>query len=194
MAKVNKPKNVKAKETKSKKIKEEKYRSEEQTEMLRFIRILLIVIVLIVGVYLFTRIFVTKDLFSQNDTTPTVNEGSINYEVTLIGSLLNKPETEYYVIIYDAQNLRSVYYSNLITNYKLNQDALKVYFANLDNELNQKFYDPENVNVDITNISDLKVGDLTLIKVSNGAIEQIWTNEASIAEELQYIESTDTEN
>ncbi len=179
---------------KTKKVKQEKYRSEEQTEMIRFIRILIIVIILILGIYFFTRIFVTKDLLNKDDEDTEVIEGSINYDRTIIGSMLNKPEDEYYVLIYNSKNLRAIYYSNLITNYLRNKEHLHVYFADLNNELNASFYDPENIKLNVSNISDLKVGDLTLIKVRNGAIADSLTDEEKIANELKYIESEDTEN
>ena len=180
--------------SKPKKIKQEKYRSEEQEEMIRFIRILIIVIIVILGIYFFTRIFVTKDLLNKEEDNTPITEGTINYTMTLIGSMLNKPEEEYYVIIYNADDIRSVYYSGLISNYNRNEDALTVYYANLANELNKKFYAPDNMNLETTNISDLRVGDLTLIKVKNGEIAEVWDNEEEIANELAYTPSEDTEN
>ena len=179
---------------KPKKIKQEKYRSEEQEEMIRFIRILIIVIIVILGIYFFTRIFVTKDLLNNEDDNTPITEGSINYTMTLIGSMLNKPEDEYYVIIYNYDDLRSVYYSGLISNYNRNENPLTVYYANLANELNKKFYDPENTNLEVTNISDLRLGDITLIRVEDGEIAETFDNEEDIAAELAYIESEDTEN
>ena len=179
---------------KPKKIKPEKYRSDDQMEMIRFIRILIIVVVLIIGIYFFTRIFVTKDLINEENNNDSVVEGVINYDVTMIGSLLNKPEEEYYVMIYNTENIRSVYYSSLMSNYNENEDALKIYFADLDKELNAKFYDPEHINLMVSNISDLKVGDLTLIRVENGQIAEAFSDEEEIANELAYIESEDTEN
>ena len=194
MAKENKEKKLKEKKVKKEKIKQEKYRTEEQTEIIRFIWILVIVIVLIVGVYFATRIFVTKDLLNNEETDNDVVEGSINYNVTLIGAMLNKPEEEYYVIIYDTENLRSVYYSSLVNNYIRNEEHLKVYHANLSNELNAKFYDPENITTQIDSIADLKVGDITLIRVRNSALQEILTEEESIATALAYINEEDTEN
>ena len=180
--------------SKPKKIKQEKYRSEEQEEMIRFIRILIIVIIVILGIYFFTRIFVTKDLLNKEEDNTPITEGTINYTMTLIGSMLNKPEEEYYVIIYNADDIRSVYYSGLISNYNRNEDALTVYYANLANELNKKFYAPDNMNLETTNISDLRVGDLTLIKVESGKIAKIFESEEDIAEKLAYIESEDAKN
>lgn len=116
------------KKEKTKKIKTEKYRSEEQTEMIRFVRILIIVIILILGIYFFTRIFVTKDLLNNEEEEKEILEGTVNYNLTMIGSLFNKPESEYYVMIYNTENLRSIYYSGLMTNYARNENALLILF------------------------------------------------------------------
>ncbi len=180
-----------SKKSKVKKIKLEKYRSEEQMEVIRFIRILVIVVVLIIGIYFFTKLFVVdKELKEESPIA-----GTINYSITMIGSMLIKPEEEYYVMIYNTKNLRSVYYSGLMSNYEQNENHLKIYFADLDKEFNQKFYDPENINLDIEQISDLKVGDLTLIKVKDGAIDETFTDEEEVASELAYIEvEEDTQN
>ena len=91
---------------KRKKVKQEKYRTEEQMEMIRFIRILLIIVVLILGIYFLTKAFFTEE--STNNENEIV-EGTINYDKTLIGSSLNKPEKEYYVLIYSSENLRAAY-------------------------------------------------------------------------------------
>ena len=192
MAKENKGKKLKEKKVKKLKIKGEKFRTEEQTEIIRFIWILIIVLVIIVGVYFLTRIFVTKDLLNNEDKETEVIEGSINYNVTLIGALLNKQEEEYYVYIYDPENIRSVYYSSLVNIYTQNEDHLKVYYANLANELNAKFYDPENINTKVDSISDLRVGDVTLIRVKKGKIVETLTDEESIATALAYINEEDT--
>ena len=174
-----------AKEKKAKKIKQEKYRSEEQTEMIRFIRILIIVIIFVLAIYFLTRIFVTKDLFNNNDDNETQTvEGTINYNVTSIGSMLNKAEDEYYVLIYNTDDLRAIYYSGLMSNYTRGENALKVYYADLKNE----------INLEVSSISDLRVGDLTLVKVSNGQITEILGNEDEIASELAYIAPEDVEN
>lgn len=174
------------------KIKKEKYQTDDQKEITRFLITLLIVIFILVGIYFFTRFFVKKDL--NNSSESEITEGTINYTTTLIGSMLNKPEDEYYVIAYDIDNLRAIYYNSLISNYSQNEDALKVYYADISNVLNQKFYDPENINLDTDNISELKIGDLTLIRIRRGEIAEILNSEDDIAEALRYIASEDTEN
>ncbi len=182
-----------AREKKQKKIKPIKYRSEEIEEIRRFIILLVVVILLIVAVYFITRIFVTKDLLNSDDTESEIVEGSINYSITLIGNMLNKPDDEYYVVIYNAEDLRAVYYSSLMSNYLRNEEPLALYYVDLSNILNAKFYDPDNITTDIESISDLRVGDLTLIKVEDNEIAEIITDEEEIAQALAYIEEEDTD-
>lgn len=179
------------KNNKEKRIKRNNYRSEDQEEIIRFIKLLLIIIILIVGVYLFTRFFVTKDLFTKETTTEReYTEGTINYNVTTIGTMLNKPEKEYFVFMYDYDDVNSIYYSGLISGYKKNKDSLKVYVANLSSEFNKNFIDIENINVNTSNLDDFKVGKYALVKISNGRIVKSYTSEEEIKEVLKYVKDT----
>lgn len=172
--------------SKNNKLKVEKIESEEQIEIARFIRILVILVVLILGIYFFTRIFVTKDLFNNSkDESASATPGAINYDTTLIGSMLSKSEDEYYVIAYKSEDMtNSIYYSGLVTNYKKNEKAIKVYYADLSNELNKKYYDKENVNT--SSLETLKLGDVTLLKISKGKIVSALTEEKDIETALAY--------
>lgn len=176
-----------AKKIATKRIKSEKYQTEEQAEIMRFVKILIIVLILILGVYLFTRIFVTKDLFNEKKENDTVISGEIDYSKTIIGSMLNKPEDEYYVLIYDKEDIKSVYYGGLITTYARNENALKVYYADLSNELNKKYVTTSDKEVNTTSLENFKVKNLALIKIKDGKITSSSTNEDDIAEELKYV-------
>jgi hypothetical protein len=54
------------------------YRTSEQDEMIKFVIVILVVLLCVGGIYLFTRAFVTKDLFTKNDvlTEFTFNSGT----------------------------------------------------------------------------------------------------------------------
>lgn len=168
-------------------IKNNRIESEEQIEIKRFIIILLILVILVIGIYFFTRIFVTKDLFGdkdENSNTPIT--GKVDYNTTLIGAMLNKPEEEYFVLAYKSDDITSdVYYSGLVTNYKKSTKALKVYIADLSNELNKKYYDKENVNT--SSLETLKLGDVTLLKITKGTIAAVYTKEEDITKQLKYV-------
>jgi len=126
----------------SKRIKMDKYETEEQVELKQFIKILVVLIILVVGVYFLTRAFVTKDLFNKKEESSETTKGAINYSTTLIGNMFNKIDKEYYVLMYDTEDLQAAYYSGFMSNYsknKDNDDFINIYFANLNNPLNQKY-------------------------------------------------------
>ena len=67
---------------------------------------------------------------------------------------------------------------------KKNETAIKVYTADLSNELNKKYYDKDNINT--SSLETLKLGDITLLKISNGKIISALTEEADIEKALAY--------
>ena len=74
------------------------YKTEEQKEMMKFFVVLLVVIILIIGVY-----FISKILIKEEVADLTYQTGSINTNVVVVGTLLNAPEKEYYVLAYDRE-------------------------------------------------------------------------------------------
>lgn len=171
----------------SRRIKKDKYETEDQVELKQFIKILIILIVLVVGVYFLTRIFVTKDLFNKKETESTTTKGEINYSTTLIGNMFNKQDKEYYVLMYDTEDIQAAYYSGFISNYSQDEKSPKIYFANLNNPLNKKYVTKksEEVNVNTTDFTKFKVGDIALLKISEGKITKFLTNAEEIAKELE---------
>lgn len=158
------------KKEKTKKIKKESYRNEEQEEIIRFVKILLVVLVFIVGIYCFTKFVVKKDKAEDKEVTA----GSVNYSKIILGSLLNQAYDEYYVFAYHGNANNAIYYGVLIDKYMSLENAKKVYWADLDNSLNEKYIagEEENSNPKAKKVSELKLKDYTLIKVKNGKIEK----------------------
>ncbi len=178
---------------KNKRIKNPGYISDDQNEIRRFIIILVVVIVCILLVYLFTRIFVSKDLFNKKEETArTTTPGQINYNMTLVGSMLKFPDDEYYVMIMDASVPESVYYTGLMNTYNRNTDALPLYLADLSNELNQKYLS-DTANLTAKNIEDFRVSGPTLVKISKGKITNTYTTNEKMVEVLKYIPKTNEE-
>ena len=171
-----------AKKVKAKRINKGNYQSEDQNEAKRFIIILAIIIIVIVGVYFFTRIFVSKDLL--NKETNTTTPGSINYNVTLIGAMLNKPEDDYFVMLYDSKKSDAVYYNGLVNNYVQDENALKIYIADIANELN-KSYVGESENIKVTNIEDFKIANPALLKIKDSKIVNVYSTKDEMVEALK---------
>ena len=150
-------------------IKTDKYISEESREVRNFVIILMGIIIIVLIVYGVSRIFIKEE---SPIPERTVQAGKIDYDKISIGTLLNRNNSEYYVALYDAEEPKAVTYSAVITKYLENEDAIKVYFCDLSNPLNSDYYVGEDgtTNPDAQDISQLALGDLTLIKVENGKI------------------------
>lgn len=178
---------------KSRKTNKISYQNESSEEIIKFIKLLIIVIIIILGIYFLTRAFVVKDLFNKDEASQKeYTTGAIDYNTTIIGSILHKPEEEYYVIIYDSSKSTSIYYNSIVSRYTNNKDAKKVYFADLNNELNKKFYDNEHPNINTTDFDKLKFGDLTLLKIRKGKITKALDKDTEIKEELKYIKDANS--
>ena len=167
-----------------KKNKNIKYETEEQKEVKKFIFVVIGLVIVIIGVYLFTKAFVTKDLFDDKNNTD-YTEGIINYDTAIVGNMLNRPYAEYYLIAFDSKSLQQNYYSTLISKYKSNEKSLKVYQIDLSNELNKQYKAQDgNESKNFESIDKLKLGEVTLIKVKNKKVTKFVTNLDEIAKEL----------
>ena len=102
--------------------------------------------------------------------------------------LLNRPEKEYYVLIYDKEDSDAVLYSSTMNSYSSKKDGLKIYYCDLGNKLNREYYNINNDNKSNPNaksIKELDLGDLTLIKVEKGKITKYIEKYDSIKNELK---------
>lgn len=174
-------KDAKVDEKQLKKLAKKVNRTEEQKEIKKFILILGIVIILVIGVYFFTKIYVVKD---TNDKDDTKTEITFNYNKTILGSLFNRPYDEYYVIVFDSEDLQANYYYNLVSSYQNKSNASKIYIADLNDSMNKKFYNKDESNPQAQEASELKVKDLTLIKIKNKKINRYLEDVDSIKKEL----------
>ncbi len=179
MAKAKLNDKVKNKKNSRKSVNIDKYTSDEAREVKKFVIILLSVIILVLAVYSITRL-INKDKENKNSDT-SVTAGSIDYDKVSAGTLFNRLDSEYYVIVYDGSDSNAIYYSALMNKYMDKEKSNKVYFCDLSNELNKKHYvgqDKES-NPSATTSSELAFKDLTLIKIKNGKI-------------VKYLETLDT--
>ena len=163
-----------------------KYETSEQEEMKKFIIVILIVSICVGLVYLITRAFVTKDLFNNKTETQEKTENvEINYDVAIMGEILNRPYDEYYVIIFDSKGTQAADMTNLISKYNSEEKHLHIYRVDLSNELNKEYYDKENVSQKFTSLKEFKVGDTTLLKVKNSKVELLISDYSKMEKELK---------
>lgn len=159
--------------------RKEKFYTEEQKEIIKFGKILLGLILIIGLLYVFTAYVVNK----EDSYKRTNNKGKLNYDTIAIGSLLNKADSEYYVLITDKTNMFSDLYLNRVSDYKSGVNHLPVYIADLSNELNKSFLSNES-SYKADNIDEFKVKGTTLVKVKNKKIIKFIENKDDILNEL----------
>ena len=158
------------------------YQTEEQKEIIHFLIVLVVILIIVMCVYIFSKLFVLDEsLFEIN-----YEIGAIKDERAIVGTIFNRPEDEYYVIAYDETSENAVYYSVLATKYSENEKALKIYHVDLSNELNASYYvgSDGKSNKNATKVSEIKLKDLTLIKIKDGKIDKYLENVTDIEKEL----------
>ena len=161
---------------------------EERKELIRFIVVILAIVLIIVGVFFVTNKFVTKESEPKEEEVIT---GQINYDVAVVGTMLTKPESTYYIFAYDFESKNKEMYevTNAITEYENPKDEdfepKKIYNVDLTNHLNTdyKVGKDEKVNTKAKNIEDLKMGDYTILKVQKGKITKYLNTVKSIKKE-----------
>jgi len=172
------------KSIKTKKKNKINYSTGEQAEVKNFIIVIIVVLLCVVGIYFLTRIFVTKDLFThespkQEDTLPV----EVNYDVAMVGTIMNRPYDEYYVAVYDTTGKNNYDMASIVSTYK-GKKKLHIYRVDLNEHLNKEYYKPEEVNTKATGVEDFKFGDVTLLRIKKGKITKYITEIDAIKKEL----------
>ena len=159
-------------------MRKDKIYTEEQKEVIKFFKILIGLVLIIGLLYLFTNYVVNKGEKYER----TNNAGKINYDTISLGAILNKADSEYYVLAVDKSNMFNDIYLNEASNYKSGVKHLPIYIADLSNEFNKEFV--AEVSNYKSDISELKVKGTTLIKIKSGKIVKFIETKDDIINEL----------
>ena len=142
-----------------------------------------IIVVLIAIVY-----GVTELLKEKPEEVKEVVAGNINYDKVSVGMLLNRPYDEYYVLVFNSEDSKAILYSTVLTQYLQKEEKKKIYFCDLNNNLNSPYYNVNNddkSNPKATKIEDLDFGEITLLKIKNNKINKYIENLDEIKEVLK---------
>lgn len=186
--KVSKEDTAKKKKHESESAKVEKQlrsRVSSNDEMSRLFKIVLIVTAIFVVFYGVTLLVTKQADEKTNNTTNEENPKTteIQYDNIMIGTMLNHGGT-YYVLIEQADDIRSAEYTSLIDTIKSADDAPTIYKANLTDSFNKDYLAKEE-NYYVENIADFRVTGTTLVKVENGKINSVFDNYDAIKNKLK---------
>lgn len=99
------------------------------------------------------------------DEEPESKEVFIQYQEILAGSTFDIKKPQYYVVFYSSDKFYKNEIENVITNYRAKNKS-PIYIVDLNNGLNKNYIFEES-NSFAQSASELKVKDLTLIKIEN---------------------------
>lgn len=142
-----------------------------ENEIVKLIKIVIIISLIFLAFYALTA-FINKE---EKEVTPD-KKNEIQYDEILIGNILTQPNDEYYVLIYDNEDLNLGLYDVYKTKYEKMDGALRFYEAVINNPLNSRYVGEEN-NFKITDIKDFRVKETTLLQIKNKKIKKYYVSE-----------------
>lgn len=178
----------------SKKVSKEALEAEKQiegkttnnSEFAKLIKIVLIVTAVMLVFYLITLVATSKaDKVNTEESTKTdeKTKTEIQYNYIMIGEMLNYGGT-YYVLIEEDEDNRINEYSTLMETISANEDAPKVYTANLTDAFNKGYLSKE-ANYDVEDIADFRVTGTTLVKIVDNKISDTYETYDAIKSKLK---------
>ena len=157
------------------------YETEEQKELQKLLVIILVVVIAIGIVYGLSKIFMKGEVEER-----TFADGVVSTEAIVVGTILNRPETEYYVLCYDSTSSISdaiQNYGNIYTSSK--PDSPKIYYLDLSNNMNKNYYVTDDSNPNAKSVKEMKIKNGTFIRVKRGEVREYIEGIDKIAERLK---------
>lgn len=114
-------------------------------------------------------------LFDAGYTKPTKDATEISYEYILLGTVFNRSEKDYYVI-FDDYDKNAYTYTNEVVKDGVKKPLYKVDTSKGENA--SCLSDTSNPNA--KNASELKINDITLIRITNGKIAKYYSGSEKI--------------
>ena len=143
----------------------------------RLFKIIVIILILFAIFYFLTG----NKRNNKIDNTPVT--AVIQYDKIMIGEILNQSPLEYYVLLNKNDDPYQSLYDSYITTYKNEGDHLDIYTVDLDDSFNKKYLSEEE-NLQPEKISDFRIHNKALLKITNHKITNVYQDDA-IASELK---------
>ena len=161
------------------KIKETKIVNEDVTQIRNLIIMLIVVVAVCTGIYFLTDAMIKKENTKEEET----KEVEIDYVIASVGTMFNRPESEYFVLIYSTENDGSKY-SSLLNSYRSSDNYIKTYFIDLDKKINSHIL-TDTLNKKPTNSNEVSVTGATLYKIKDGKVTKCYSTLETITDALK---------
>ena len=139
----------------------------EKDTFFKFITTLVVLLLIFILVYFLIGLFYTKEInFKSDDKKSNKEEIDIDNSTITLGQLFDQAEDEYYVLIHDVNDKKSIIptWMQVFLN---NNSTSTIYEVDSKNKFNSNYIVDSNSNTNPSSYSDLKVKSPTLIKIKN---------------------------
>lgn len=160
-------------------LKQKRVINEDMTNIRNLIILLIIVVGVCIGLYFLTEHMIEKDTAKTN----TNNEAIINYYIATIGTMFNRIEEEYYVLIYSSED-NGTDLDSVLSTYRSSDNYIKTYYVDLDKKINNSAIS-EETNKKPSSSTEVKVVGPTLYKIVNGKVSNCYIGVDEIIEVLK---------
>ena len=123
---------------------------------------------IVVALLLILAIFAGITIFATRDKKEKV-ETNIQYTKIIAGSILNRSEEDYYVLVEAKDDSNISTYESLIDTYTKKADSKRVYIVDLSDPFNSNYIGEEN-KINFEDINDTKFSETVLLHVINNKI------------------------
>lgn len=124
----------------------------------KIVVVLLIILVIFAGI----TMWATRDKSEKEKTV-------IQYTKIVAGSILNRSEEDYYVLVEAKDDENTATYESLINKYVAKADSKRVYIVDLADPFNSNYIGEENV-LSFENITDARFKESVLLHIVNNKI------------------------
>ena len=141
--------------------KERKMVTTDEMNVASFAKIIVWLLIILLGFTLITM-YVTRDKEEKPNN-------DIQYTNIIVGSILNRGEEDYFVLVEkdDDTNLSS--YQTLIDKYNEKEEHSRFYIVLLSDPFNKSYVASES-KLDVDSINDIRFSGTTLLHIKNGKI------------------------
>lgn len=152
----------------------------EKDVFFKFITTLVVLVLLGILVYFLIGVFYTKEIdFKSDNKKDTKEDVTIDNSTITLGQIFDQAEDEYYVLVYDVNDDKSIILTWMQV-FTRNNSKATIYKVDSKSKFNANYLTDDNSNTNPSSYSDLKVKSPTLIKINNKKVSEYIEGEDSI--------------
>lgn len=164
---------------KRKRVKQTKIVSDDVVKVRNMFILLVGVVIICVGVFFLTEKMIEK----ENNTIEEKEEVEIDYDIATIGTMFNRVEEEYYVLLYSKEENGNDL-DSILDSYRSSDNYIKTYYINLDLKINESALGDKLVEKPLKS-TEVSVVEPTLYLIENAKVTECFSGVNNIKEVLK---------